>query len=203
MHDAPPSSSFPLGARSRRVLAVAATALLASPLALLVPPQVGDIDDAPARVETLEPLPDGWARHDVELVARAVDLGHLGVHTHANWVVFDLPFDPTVAGLRHVRLAPRTTVRSDLGALRLGPLCLRTTTVGDVADPRWTKLTKTGGAGTRPFWEWDGDVPGAAPRAFVLSVPSRVANAAACWVPALTRRESWRLAVTWETAPAR
>jgi hypothetical protein len=203
VHDATPSSSSASATAARRVRRCLLLALLASPAALLIPPRAGGASAPPSSPTHHEPSPDGWTRREVELVARTADVGHLGIHTHANWVVFDLPFDPSDTGIRRAQFAPRTTERSDVGALRVGPICLRAPPVGDVADARWTKLTQMGGAGTRPFWEWDGIVPEAGPRAFVVSVPSRVANAAACWLPALARRETWRLGVTWETAPPR
>lgn len=184
---------------SRRRLAVVALLPLGSALVALVPPGE-EIVEARAVAAPLHTSPVGAGEHhEVELSARVVDLGHLGVHTHANWVVFELPFEPSDPHVRNVRFAPRTTVRSDVGAVRLGPLCIRTPSTGGFDDPRWTKLTRTGGAGTRPFWEWGGEVPHATASAFVVSVPSRVANAAACRIPALLRPEAWRLGVSWDT----
>ena len=179
-------------------LALGASVLLALATLGLAPPReepaaaVAPIEDTSAPTEDAR-------HHAVELSARLVDLDHLGVHTHANWVVFDLPFDVMDPRVRHVRFSPRTTVSSDVGAIRIGPLCVRAPATGGVDDPRWTKLTLSGGAGTRPFWEWGGDVPHASGRTLVVSVPSRVANAAACGIGALKRRETWRLGVAWDT----
>lgn len=178
--------------------------MLTSAAVLLVPPRDAASDLPPlGAVDTASPLADGWVRHRVELAAGTVDLGHLGVHTHANWVVFHLPFDVDDPGVRVVRFEPHTRVRSDVGALRVGPLCLRAPDTGGVDDPRWTKLTRNGGGGARPFSDWDGDVPHAGRRTLVVSVPSRVANAAACWLPALRQLDTWRLQVTWDARTAR
>lgn len=194
-------SSPPPAPRSRRrkLAPALGVAFALSPAVLLVPPGRGEQTIGAPRAEITRPLDGGWVRHEAELVARMVDLGHRGVHTHANWAHFDLPFDPADRNVRAVRLALRTLAPSDVGALRVGPLCLRAPTTGSVADPRWTKLTSTGGAGTRPFWEWDGELPESGARTLLVSVPTRVANAAACWLPDLARAETWRLDAAWES----
>ena len=184
---------------SGRILAIASLLPLGMAAVVLAPPGEEVVDAAPLAAPVGSAQGERGDHHEVELSARLVDLGHLGVHTHANWVVFELPFDPSDPHVHRVRFAPRTTVRSDVGAVRIGPLCIRTPSTGGFDDPRWTKMTRTGGAGTRPFWEWGDAVPHASARAFVVSVPSRVANAAACRIPGLLRPDAWRLGVGWDT----
>lgn len=171
-------------------------AALAGAAALFVPPSARESGTEPvASVTTV--LPDGRVRRRVELVARDVDLSHPGIHTHANWVVFELPFDTTSGDVRAVRFFPRTTVRSDVGALLTPIGCLRTPSIGPVQSGVWTKLTRGAVGGTLHLWEHE-LVPTKSSRDYAINVPSRVANAAACWLPALARNDTWRLVVEWE-----
>ena len=144
------------------------------------------------------PLADGWTRWSVELEAASVDLGHLGMHTHANWVVFELPFDTRRRDLRNVHLSPRALADTDVAALHTPIGCLPAPTVGPVEGPGWPKYTLGGIAGTRPLY-----VHGLAPthdaRAYAINVPTRVANVAACGAHALLSRSTWRLRVEWDS----
>ncbi len=147
-------------------------------------------------------LPDGWTHSSVELEAQTVDLGHLGQHTHANWVVFELPFDTTRRDLRNVRFRVRALAETDVGAVYTPLVCLPAPTLGPVEDRRWAKLTLGGIGGTERLWSHE-LAPTHDPRAYAINVPTRVANAAACAEPSLTSRSSWRLEVEWEAPPPR
>lgn len=191
--------------RARRVVvAVVLGLVLAGGAALAVPPggEQASAEEEPAGREETTELPGGRRRHRVELAARRVDLDHVGVHTHANWVVFELPFDVTRGEATNVRFFPRTTVDSSVGAYHTSLACLRVPSVGPVEDPRWAKYTVSGVAGTHRFWE-HGLAPTTDPRGYAINVPSRVANAARCWLPALTQPASWRLVVEWEVSSPR
>ncbi len=188
--------------RARRVGAAIVIGLVLTAGAALVTPPGGEdasAEELPTGREETSELPGGRRRHRAELVARLVDLGHVGVHTHANWVVFELPFDVTRGEAKNVRFTPRTTADSSVGAYHASLACLRVPSVGPVGDSRWAKYTANGLAGTHGFWEHE-LAPTRDARAYAINVPSRVANAARCWLPALTRPETWRLVVEWEDA---
>lgn len=143
-------------------------------------------------------LADGWTAHEVELEPVLVDLAHLGVHTHANWVVFELPFDTTAKSVRRIELRPRSLRETNVAALptRLG--CVPAPSLGAVEGRGWAEYTASGTDGTG----WLSDHP-LAPRrdgrVFAINVPTRVANAAACWDPKLRDAAAWRLVVSWES----
>lgn len=145
-------------------------------------------------------LPDGWTRSSVELEATSVDLGHLGQHTHANWVVFALPFETTRRDLRNVRFRVRSLVDTDVAALHTPVVCLPAPTLGPVGDRRWAKLTLGGMGGTGRLWSHD-LAPTHDARAYAINVPTRVANAAACGEHALAAPSTWRLVVEWDAPP--
>lgn len=145
-------------------------------------------------------LADGWTRSTVEVEASSVDLGHLGQHTHANWVVFRLPFDTTRRDLRNVRFRVRSLVDTDVAALYTPLVCLPAPTLGPVEDARWAKLTLGGIGGTGRLWSHE-LAPTHDARAYAVNVPTRVANAAACSEPALTSAASWRLEIEWDSPP--
>lgn len=145
-------------------------------------------------------LADGWTRRSVELEATVVDLGHLGQHTHANWVVFELPFDTTRTDLRNVRFRVRALAETDVGAIYTPLLCLPAPTLGPAPDRRWAKLTLGGIGGTGRLWSHE-LAPTHDPRAYAINVPTRVANAAACSETVLASRASWRLEVEWDSPP--
>lgn len=146
---------------------------------------------------TSRALDDGWTRTWVELEASYVDLGHTGQHTHANWVVFQLPFDPASSSVRNVTFIPRTLSDTDVAMLDTPLGCIPAPTLGPVDDPRWSKYTLRGTSGTSHFYEHDLS-PTHDPRGYAINVPTRVANAAACRDPSLFERTTWRLVVEWD-----
>lgn len=148
-------------------------------------------------VGTSRALSDGWTRKWVELEASRVDLGHTGQHTHANWVVFDLPFDPASREVRNVTFIPRSLSDTDVAMLETPLGCLPAPTLGPVEDPRWSKYTLAGVSGTSRFDEHELS-PTHGERAYAINVPTRVANAAACRDPSLRERTTWRLVVEWD-----
>lgn len=187
--------------RRRVVLGVVVTGVVAAGGAgfALRPPAAGPDSSEPAPApEVATANPDGSVHHEVELVARSVDLTHLGVHTHANWVVFELPFDVDDPSVHHVHFAPRATTDTAIGALRTRFGCLRTRAVGPVTSGAISKFTKNGVDDTSRFDEHS-LAPTTSARAYAINIPTRLANAAACWRPALARPETWRLRVFWDT----
>lgn len=152
----------------------------------------------PLAPHTSRALGGGWVHHEVELSATRVDLGHTGRHTHANWVVFMLPFDTTQRDVRNVRFRPRSLADTDVAALYTPLGCLPAPRKGPVEDPGWTKFTLTGIGGTRSLHS-HALAPTHDSRAYAINVPTRVANVAACGERALASPASWRLVVSWES----
>jgi hypothetical protein len=181
--------------KARRLVMVAAAAALFSGRPSLE--AVAQHPRPPLAPLTSRALPDGSTRFSVELEATSIDLSHLGQHTHANWVVFELPFDTTRRDLRNVRFRPRALVGTDVAALHTPILCLPAPTLGPVEDARWSKLT-LGGIGQTDLLGSRALAPTNDARAYAINVPTRVANAAACGEPVLASKESWRLEVTWD-----
>jgi hypothetical protein len=184
--------------RSRALGVVFAGALLAGGAVYALRPPA-------ALAEANEPLPspagetsvnrDGSMHHRLELVAHVVDIAHLGAHTHANWVVFELPFDSTDPTVRRVRFSARTTTDAAIGALHTRFGCVRV----PPTNPRaWAHFTQNGVGHTHDFDEHE-LAPTHSPRGYAINVPTRLANAAACWRPSLARRETWRLLVEWDS----
>jgi hypothetical protein len=150
-------------------------------------------------VGTSRALGDGRTRTWVELEASRVDLAHTGQHTHANWVVFELPFDPSSPDIHDVTFLPRALSDTDVAMLETPFGCLPAPTLGPVDDSRWSKYTLHGVGGTSPFDEHE-LAPTRDPRAYAINVPTRVANAAACRDPSLFERTTWRLVVEWDVS---
>lgn len=151
----------------------------------------------PLMTGTTRPLEGGWSRRWVELEASRVDLGHTGRHTHANWVVFELPFDPASPDVRNVTFLPRALSDTDVAMLQTPFGCVPAPTLGAVDDPRWSKYTESGAGGAMPF-SWHDLAPAHDARAYAINVPTRVANTAACRDPSLYERTTWRLVVEWD-----
>lgn len=148
-------------------------------------------------IGTSRALEGGWTRRWVELEASSVDLGHTGQHTHANWVVFDLPFDPASPEIRNVTFMPRALSDTDVAMLETPLGCVPVPTLGPVEDARWSKYTARGVAGTS-LLAWHELAPTHDARAYAINVPTRVANTAACRDPSLLEKTTWRLVVEWD-----
>lgn len=144
------------------------------------------------------PPVEGWMRHRIEISAARVDLEHLGVHTHANWIEFALPFDVSDPDIHNVRFVPYTLVASDVGSLAKTHACLPTLTLGGANSGRWAVYTSNALAGTRAFRDHV-QAPPKGPRVYAINVPTRVANYADCFAPELREPHVWRLVVQWET----
>lgn len=140
----------------------------------------------------------GYRAHRVELEAAVVDLTHLGQHTHANWVLFRLPFDASAPGIRNVHFAPYALRETNVAALPTVIGCVPTPTLGSVESRAWGEFTARGTSGTRHFADHP-FAPTTDTHTFAVNVPTRVANAAACWDPALRETATWRLDVSWES----
>lgn len=179
----------------RRALFVVACTVLFSEQS--PPNAVAKAPPPPLMTGTARALSDGWTREWVELEATHVDLAHLGRHTHANWVVFELPFDPTSPSVRNVTFMPRTLSDSDVAAVDTPFGCFPVPTLGPVEDARWSKFTLTGVSGTSSLDSHE-LAPTHGARAYAINVPTRVANVAACRDPSLRERTTWRLVVEWD-----
>ena len=153
---------------------------------------------APIRIHADLRMARGYHAHHVELEAARVDLNHLGQHTHANWVVFNLPFDTSAPGIRNVRFKPHALRETNIAALPTVIGCVPTPTLGSVESRAWGEFTATGASGTRYFADHP-FAPSTYSHVFAVNVPTRVANAAACWDPTLREPASWRLDVSWES----
>jgi len=148
-------------------------------------------------LRTAGPLAASWTRHRARVTAAVVHLNGLGMKTHANWVLFRLPFDPTQNDrVRDVEFRPSATVPTDVGALRFGSACLTSLPYGDVTD--WSPYTTSGVGGTQEF---DGHPapPTDDPTIYGINVPTRVANHVACGRDDRLRDPgTWLLDIEWE-----
>jgi hypothetical protein len=170
-------------------------------LPLTLPPGAGPAVDEPLPPGASQvggPVAPTWSRRRTELSAMRVRLTHLGARTHANWVFFRLPFAVTETDrVRFVRFYPRVKAASDVGALRIGSVCLATPSRGGI--DAWSLYTVNGIAGTEVF-RWHSRPPTSDPTVVAVNVPTRVANYAACGADGrrLLDPEQWTLAVEWE-----
>jgi hypothetical protein len=149
-----------------------------------------------ARVE--RPLADVWTPRSAHLVASHIRLNGLGIRTHANWVVFRLPFDTTRRDrVRSVRFRPSSALPTQIGALRIGSVCFEVRPAGGVED--WSLFTMSGIGGTERFF-WHPAPPRTDARVLGINVPTRVANYASCDLDDghLRELENWSLDVSWE-----
>src|SRR5690242_11277631 len=72
----------------------------------------------------LGPLRESWTRKTTRLTASQVGLSGVGVRTHANWILFRLPFDATATDrVRNVRFTPTASTDTNVAALQLGSVC--------------------------------------------------------------------------------
>jgi hypothetical protein len=149
------------------------------------------------------PSPDGpvtndWTPKAARVPAVRVRLNGLGARTHANWVLFRLPFDTTRKDrVRSVRYRPSCRSRTDVGAIRVGSICLGFRPAGSVEN--WTLYT-VGGVGRTARFAWHPAPPTDDPTILGINVPTRVANYVACgWDEGnLLDPAQWSLDVTWE-----
>lgn len=176
------------------------TALVALHAVLVREPVVLAPEEPLPRIALPAPGPraEQWTRHRARLTAARVSLNGLGIRTHANWVLFRLPFDPRDGDrIRHVEIVPSATVPTAVGALRLGGLCVTTRPSGEVSA--WTPYTTSGVAYTQRF-AWHPAPPTDDPTVYGINVPTRVANHVACGRDERLREpERWILDVEWES----
>ena len=122
----------------------------------------------------------------------------LGARTHANWVLFRLPFDATQRQrIRRVQFTTSSLAETEVGALRIGSVCLKIPPSGAVES--WALYTASG-IGRTERYGWHPSPPTDDPTIAGINVPTRVANYAACgWDDGrLYTPESWGLQVDWE-----
>ena len=144
------------------------------------------------------PRATDWTRRTARVTASQVRLGGLGARTHANWILFRLPFATTALDrVRRVRFSVTASVDTDVAALRIGSVCTPMQTYGPIE--RWTMYTVGGIAGTDDFGDHP-TAPTADPTLLGIAVPTRVANYVACGRDdgRLEETSTWHLEVSWE-----
>lgn len=170
-------------------------------LSLTVPPTVQPEPQAPlppGETHPDGPLAESWIAKSAHVRGSRVRLNGLGARTHANWVLFRLPFDTTQhRRLRSVRFRPSSRSRTAVGAFRIGSVCVTVPPAGGVED--WSLYTVSGIGYTRRF-RWHPLPPTDDPTILGINVPTRVANYVACgWDEGhLHEPEEWELDITWE-----
>jgi hypothetical protein len=170
-------------------------------LALTVPPATEPRPEEPLAVGDVRPdgpLADHWTPRHATLTAIRVRLNGLGARTHANWVLFRLPFDATQQQrLRNVRFRLSSVARTDVGKLRIGSVCIDFPSAGDLRY--WALYTASGIARTEEY-RWHPLAPTKDPTILGVNVPTRLANYVACshGESALREAENWSLRVDWE-----
>jgi hypothetical protein len=156
-----------------------------------------------------EPLPPGetsitgapaatWTKKRAVVPASRVRLNGLGARTHANWVLFRLPFSAMQGDrVRAVRFTPHVASRSDVGALLVGSLCFDFPSRGGI--DAWSLYTVSGIGHTERFG-WHIAPPTNDPTILGINVPTRVANYVACGLDEghLRRPDDWSLSIEWE-----
>lgn len=152
------------------------------------------------RVDLRLPDPPGdvWVKKRAHSKAIRVKLNGLGARTHANWVLFRLPFDASQRSrLRNVHYEIDAKSQTEVGALLIGSICTRFPTYGGAGS--WTSYTSSGVARTMHF-DWHPAPPTDDPTILGLNVPTRVANYVACgWDEGhLTDPEDWSIDISWE-----
>ncbi|MFO0739900.1 MAG: hypothetical protein U0270_28640 [Labilithrix sp.] len=154
---------------------------------------------SPLDLKRTDPPGETWIKHRMEITALRVRLNGLGARTHANWVLFRLPFDTTQRDrIRRIDFEIVSKAPSDVAALLVGSICADFPSYGDgIRD--WTSYTVTGVSWTQPFG-WHSAPPTNDPTVLGLNVPTRVANYAACgWDGGHLRDpENWVLNIQWE-----
>lgn len=154
---------------------------------------------SPLDLRRTDPPSDKWVKHKMEITALRVRLNGLGARTHANWVLFRLPFDVTQRDrIRGVDFEIVSKAPSDVAALMIGSICADFPSYGDGIHD-WSSYTRSGVSWTTPF-AWHGAAPTDDPTILGLNVPTRVANYAACgWDDGHLRDpENWVLSIQWE-----
>lgn len=145
-----------------------------------------------------EPRGPEWVKMSAHSAALRVRLNGLGARTHANWVLFRLPFDADQKDrIRRVKYTISAKSKTEVGALMIGSVCTRFPTSGGAGS--WTSYTSSGIARTMHF-DWHPHPPSDDPTILGLNVPTRVANYVACgWDEGhLTDPEDWSIDISWE-----
>lgn len=144
------------------------------------------------------PISATWVAKHARLKAQIVRLRGIGVRTHANWVLFQLPFDTTKRDrVRSVSFRPSSATPTEVGALRIGSVCVNVRPAGEVEE--WARYT-VGGIGYTLRFSWHPGPPTTDPSMLGINVPTRVANYSACDLDDghLKDAENWSLEVDWE-----
>lgn len=170
-------------------------------LSLTVPPTLAPVDEEPVPrgISTVSgPVAASWTRKTAHVEALRVRLSGLGARTHRNWVLFRLPFDSRqLDRVRFVRFAPHASAPTDVGAFRIGSVCVRIPPNGDVSS--WARYTVSGISRTEEF-RFHPTPASDDPTIVAINVPTRVANYVACgWDRGhLDDPATWSLDLSWE-----
>ncbi len=138
-----------------------------------------------------------WIPRTAHLTASRVRLNGLGAATHANWVLFRLPFDASdTSRLHNVFFTVASHAPTDVGAIALGSVCVAVPSSGPV--DQWALYTTSGVGWTQRFG-WHGAPPTDDPTVLGINVPTRVANYVACGRDGgkLVDPGDWSLDVSW------
>jgi hypothetical protein len=159
------------------------------------PPPMAPIPPGLTRLEG--PLRPTWTKQRARIAASRVRLNGLGARTHANWILFQLPFASTQRErVRGVEFHVSASSPTDVGALRIGSVCVQVP-ASDSVDV-WAKYTISGVGWTDRF-AWHMAPPTSDPTVLGINVPTRVANWVACGRDDTLRDPAtWVLEVTWE-----
>jgi hypothetical protein len=170
-------------------------------LTVAPPRRMFEFDDpiSPVDLRRTDPPGDTWVRHRMQITALRVMLNGLGARTHANWVLFRLPFDVRQRDrIRNIDFEIVSKAPSDVAAVMIGSICADAPAYGDgIRD--WSSYTQNGVSWTTPF-AWHGAAPTDDPTVLGLNVPTRVANYAACgWDQGRLRDpNNWVLVIRWD-----
>jgi hypothetical protein len=169
-------------------------------LSLTLPPntQVAAEEPLPRGVAHLDgPYAATWTKKSAHIAASRVRLHATGARTHANWVLFRLPFDSTQRDrIRRVRIHATSTVDTNVAALLLGSVCVPFPTSGDVSH--WP-LFSVGGIWPMLPFRLHGQPATDDPTIVAINAPTRVANYVACGGDErLEDPDRWAIDVTWE-----
>ncbi len=177
--------------------------LLSLLLALTAPPTTPASDEPPLEAGDTPLLPEPrsttWSpTKRAHLRGLRVRLNGLGARTHTNWVLFRLPFNASQYSRLNVRFKPRSEAPTNVGALRIGSICLPFRSSGGVNA--WSLYT-TSGVGRTERFRIHIRPPTDDPTILGINVPTRVANYVACgWDEGdrLRDPENWSVDVEWE-----
>lgn len=177
--------------------------LLSIFLGLTLPPGLPPIDDPPippgAATNLEGPARATWSeKKTARIKAMRVRLNGYGARTHNNWVFFRLPFSTESYARVKATFAATSDANTDVGALRVGSICVPFKSSGGVDN--WSLYT-TSGIGHTERYRAHIRAPTHDPTILAINVPTRVANYVACGRDEGNRLldpNNWTLTVEWQ-----